>query len=252
MLPRACFTAVALAFATALVWPGAGVAEDDTPPMLMISSWRCDFGEMDTLAEDWSTRGVNAARRAADDGSWMSAGVFYHAWADEWNVNYWAVGESIPELIAGQEACNEAFDEMYPDAPDLWDMCSEHKDGFYQFGTGAESEDIDDDGLALAISSWKCTDVDAVNEAWESYTLQRAQSVVDAGTWADAGVFYHAGAGPWNVHFHYIAKDIPAILDGWEALTGSMGEDAPDITQWCSTHKDGFYEFGPEVEAASD
>ena len=31
-----------------------------------------------------------------------------------------------------------------------------------------------------------------------------------------------------------------------------MGDDAPDITQWCTAQRDGFYEFGPTVEATSD
>ena len=96
----------------------------------------------------------------------------------------------------------------------------------------------------MAMSSWKCTDVGQVWEDWDSYTLGKAQAVVDAGQWSDAGMFVHAWAGAWNVNFYYMGEDIPAILEGWDAFIGSMGDDAPDITEVCSEHKDGFYQFG--------
>ena len=105
-----------LALAAAFMWPGAVVAqeemaEEDTPPMLMISSWNCDFGNMDKIGEDWNMRSINAAQSAVDNGSWGAAGIFYHAWADEWNVNYWAVGKDIPALLEGQEASNAAYED---------------------------------------------------------------------------------------------------------------------------------------------
>lgn len=249
-----------LAFAAAFIWPGAVVAQEEegeeTPPMLMISSWKCDFGNMGDIGEDWDMRSINAAQSAVDSSPWMSAGVFYHAWADEWNVNYWAVAEDIPALLEGQEASNAAYDEMYPDGLNLWDVCSEHKDGFYQLGEGADSEDDDegedDEPGMMAISSWKCTNVGAVNDAWEGSFLAKAQAVVDAGQWDDAGVFYHAWADSWNVNFYYIADDIPAILEGWQAYMSSFGDDDPNLTDYCTDHKDGFYAFGDSAESSDE
>jgi len=240
-----------LALAAAFMWPGAVVAqeemaEEDTPPMLMISSWKCDFGNMDKIVEDWNMRGVNAAQAAVEGGSWGAAGVFYHDWADEWNVNYWAVGKDIPTLLEGQDASNAAYEEAYGDGTDPWDHCSEHKDGFYQLGNSADGDDTTEGpGPAMAISSWKCTNVGAVAEAWDSYTRAKAQAVVDAGQWNDAGVFYHAWAGEWNVNYYYQGDDIPSILEGWQSFISSMDDDGPDITEWCSEHRDGFYSFGP-------
>jgi hypothetical protein len=238
----------ALALASVLAWPGAGVAqeqEDEGPPMLMISSWMCDFGRMDEIREEWESQGVNAAQRAVDSGAWMSAGVFYHSWSDEWNVNYWAVGSDIASLIEGQETNNAAYQELNPDGGSPWELCSEHKDGFYRLAMGTDSDAAP--GPAMAISSWKCTDVAAVADAWNDYGLAKAQAVVDAGTWNDAGIFFHAWADAWNVNYYYMADDIPAILEGWETFVGSMGDDAPDITDYCTAHKDGFYEFGTTV-----
>ena len=239
----------ALAFAAAFIWPAAVAAQEDegTPPMLMISSWKCDWSKMSSVGEDWDTRGMNAAQAAVDNSGWYAAGVFYHSWSDEWNVHYWATGEDIPALLEGQDASNEVYDEMYPDAPSLWDWCSEHKDGFYQLGRWVEADASAPPGPAGAISSWKCTDVGAVNEAWNEYYSDKAQAVVDAGQWSEAGVFYHAWANEWNVNFYYFAEDIPAILAGWDTYVGSMGDDAPDMNQWCTEHKDGFYEFGGTV-----
>jgi len=251
MLSRFVMFAVAAAF----IWPGAVVAqegEDAPPPMLMISSWKCDFGNMGAIGEDWDTRSVNAARHAVDNSSWISAGVFYHSWADEWNVNFWALGEDIPALLEGQEASNTEYDEMYPEGLDLWDNCSEHKDGFYQFGKAIDDGSNDVSNQAMAVSSWKCTDVGAVNDAWESSYHASAQAVVDAGQWTGAGVFYHAWAGEWNVNFYYIGEDIPSILEGWEAYVDSFGDDAPNLTDYCSDHKDGFYEFGETAQATAE
>jgi hypothetical protein len=49
-----------------------------------------------------------------------------------------------------------------------------------------------------------------------------------------------------------MGEDIPAILEGWQAFIDSMGDDAPDITDYCSEHKDGFYSFGPTAQSASE
>jgi len=254
MLRRFVMFAVAAAF----IWPGAVVAQEEmaeeaTPPMMVISSWKCDFGNMDAIGEDWDMRAINGARQAVDNGSWMSAGVFYHSWADEWNVNFWALGEDIPALLEGQEASNAAYEDMYPEGLDLWDNCSEHRDGFYQFGKAVEDgDDVDVSGQAMAISSWKCTDVDAVNEAWDGYFQARAEAVVAAGQWSTAGVFYHVWADEWNVNFYYVGEDIASILEGWEAYVGSAGDDAPDIADYCTDHKDGFYEFGATAQATAE
>lgn len=246
--------AIALALAAAFIWPGVVSAQEEEagPPMLMISSWKCNWADMGTVGEEWDLRGKNAAQSAVDNSTWLGAGVFYHSWADEWNVHYWATAEDIPALLEGQDAMNAAYDEMYPDAPSMWDYCSEHKDGFYQLGRTAGMDDGSPPGPAMAIASYKCTDVGAVSDGWDDYARAKALAVVEAGTWKEAGVFYHAWAGEWNVNFYFMADDIPAILAGWDEYVASMDDDAPDLNQWCSEHKDGFYEFGETVMGTGD
>jgi len=243
------------AVAVAWIWPGAGIAqemEEQAPPMLVISSWKCDFGEMGAIGQDWDGPGMAAAQAAVDAGKWYSAGVFYHDWADEWNVNYWAVGESEATLIEGQDIANAAYDDAMGDnGLNLWDVCSEHKDGFYQLAQGTSPEP-GEPGPEMAISSWKCTDVGAVWQGWDDYVRAKAQAVVDAGTWNEAGMFVHAWAGEWNVNFYYMADDIPAILAGWEAMIDSFDDDAPNLTDVCFAHKDGFYTFGPTATSEGD
>jgi hypothetical protein len=181
-----------------------------------------------------------AANAAVDAGEWSSAGIYFHDWADEWNVNYWAVGPDIPSLLKGQETSNEAYGEG---GLNLWDVCSEHKDGFYRLGKSTDPTPPEGPGPVMALSSWKCTDIGAVDDDWNDYALAKAQAVVDAGLWKEAGVFYHAWAGPWNANFYYMGEDIPTILKGWEMFTSSMGDDAPNLTDYCTVHKDGFYTF---------
>jgi len=251
MLRRFVMFAVAAAF----IWPGAAVAQEDmaeeTQPMLMISSWKCDFGDVEAIGADWEAMGVAAAQAAIDAGHWQGAGVFYHDWADEWNVNFWAVGENEAHLMEGQDASNDAYAAAAGDAAlNLWDHCSEHRDSFYQLGPGTEgsAEQENESNDSMAVSSWKCTDVGTVYEGWMDYTLAKAQAVVDAGQWDDAGVFFHTWGSEWNVNFYYIADDIPSILAGWDTFIGSMDDDAPDLTEVCSDHKDGFYAFGTSAE----
>lgn len=250
---------VMFSLAAAFIWPGAVVAQEEMeeetpPPMLMISSWKCDFGDMGAIQQDWEQMGTAAAQAAVDAGHWGAAGAYYHEWADEWNVNFWAVGENEAALIAGQEASNDAYVAATGEAGlDPWDHCSEHKDSFYQLAPSTEGsgDQEDESNDYMAISSWKCTDVATVYEGWMDYMLARAQAVVDAGQWNDAGVFFHTWGSEWNVNFYYIGDDIPGILDGWDAFVGSFGEDAPDLTEVCGDHKDGLYQFGTSVEGSA-
>jgi len=251
---------VMFAIAGAFIWPGAVVAQEEmseetSPPMLMISSWKCDFGSVGAIDEDWEAGGMASAQTAIADGHWVSAGVFYHDWSDEWNVHFWAVGEDEAHLIDGQYASNDAYEAAAgEDGLDLWEHCSEHKDGFYQLAQSADTGEAagDGPGPAMAMSSWKCTDVGAVWAEWENYTLAKAQAVVDAGQWNDAGMFTHAWAGEWNVTYYYMGDDIPAILEGWDTFIASMDDGAMDITSVCSEHKDGFYTFGGTAVAADE
>ena len=240
--------------AAAFIWPGAVVAQDaeEDPPMLMISQWKCDYGSMDAIEEDWNGAGVAAAQAAIEAGHWASAGVYYHTWADEWNVNFWAVGENEAHLIEGQEASNAAYDEaLGDDGLNLWKHCSAHKDGFYQFAESVEPADESaPPGPAAAISSWKCQDVGAVVDNWEGEGRDAAQAVVDAGLWSGAGLFVHSWAGEWNVNFYYMAEDIPGILAGWETFIDSMEDSEFDLTSVCTDHRDGFYRFGDTAMGA--
>lgn len=249
---------VMFAVAAAFIWPGAVVAQEEmseetSPPMLMISSWKCDSGSVGAINEDWEAGGMASAQTAITDGQWVSAGVFYHDWSDEWNVHFWAVGEDEAHLIDGQYASNDAYEAATGEdgGLNLWDHCSEHKDGFYQLAQGTDGAD-GPPGPSMALSSWKCTDVGAVAEGWDSYTRAKAQAVVDSGQWSDAGAFYHAWAGEWNVNFYYMGADVSSILEGWSAFMASMDDDAPDLLKYCGEHKDGFYAFGTTAEGAGD
>ena len=88
-----------------------------------------------------------------------------------------------------------------------------------------------------------------------SPNVAKAQGVVDTGPWTEAGIFYHAWADEWNVNFYYMGEDIAAIDAGWDAYMASMDDAAPDITEYCADHKDGFYTFGSTAmgsEASGD
>jgi hypothetical protein len=136
---------LALALVAAFAVPTAAFAqeeaeEDDGNPMMAISSWKCDFANVGDVNDAWDTYGLPAAQQVVDSGLWSSAGVFYHVWADEWNVNYYMLGEDIATILEGWEQYVANLEDA-PDSADITQWCKEHKDGFYQFGESTEGDD---------------------------------------------------------------------------------------------------------------
>lgn len=131
----------------ALPLAAAAQEADEDPPMLQISAWMCPMGGdmYDKVDEWWNTRSLPLAQELVDEGKIESAGIFYHAWADEWNVQTYVIGKDIPSILAAVEEMNERGSDRYPDDAGLAQWCTTHRDSFFQFGKGTEDGD-DDEG----------------------------------------------------------------------------------------------------------
>ena len=77
-----------------------------------------------------------------------SAGLFFHAWADEWNVNYYRTGYDIGGLIDAIAEVGARVQEAHPelaDGPGPFAVCTAHKDNIYFLGPRTGDDDDDDD-----------------------------------------------------------------------------------------------------------
>ncbi len=78
------------------------------------------------------------------EGMVESHGYFVHAWASEYNVGIYTIGESIESIIAAVEESGQRIEERYGDGPSAFgEACPHHRDGFYVLGPSAGSDDSD-------------------------------------------------------------------------------------------------------------
>jgi hypothetical protein len=132
------------ALALTLSLPAAALAqEDDAPPnMLTISSYQCPQALVGEISENYGTYTRPIEQELVDEGMLVAAGMFFHAWSDEWNVNYWRVGSSLDAVIAAIAEVQSRFVERHPDladAPGWFAECTAHKDNVYFWGPSTSS-----------------------------------------------------------------------------------------------------------------
>jgi hypothetical protein len=108
--------------------------EADGSPVLVVSSFKCDWAELGTINSNWQEYWLPVFQELVDEGMIDTSGIYYHMWGDEWNVNWYTVSKDIPSFLAAYEEGFRRIGERYPEAPEILDYCTEHKDGFYQLG----------------------------------------------------------------------------------------------------------------------
>lgn len=104
-----------------------------------MSSYKCPQVEIEGIAEDYDTYSRPVEEEVVERGTFASAGLFFHFWADEWNVNYYRTGYDVAEMMDAIAEINETVLERNPelaDQPGPFAACGEHKDGIYTFGPG--------------------------------------------------------------------------------------------------------------------
>ena len=129
----------ALLFALAV--PTALVAQEETPPatVLTISSYVCPQTAIADITEEYDQFTRPVEEELVEEGVLVSAGLFFHQWADEWNVNYYRTGYDLNEVLEAVAEVGRRVTERNPalaDAAGLFAVCTAHKDGIYGFGPG--------------------------------------------------------------------------------------------------------------------
>lgn len=127
-----CTVALLVAFPLA-----AQEAPDTLPRGLVISSWICPQSAMQTIAEDYDARTRPIEDELVAEGLMAGAGMYFHLWADQWNVHYYRLGTDTQQIMDAMEEVGRRFNERYPelaDTPGPFAECTEHKDGIYYWG----------------------------------------------------------------------------------------------------------------------
>ncbi len=128
----------------ALAIPGSalGQEEGDQPPMLRLSFYMCDFNKLGEAMDEVEAQDIPVWNELINEGMVESYGYFVHAWASEYNVGIYTIGESIASIIAAVDEADERLEERFGDGPTAFGQaCPHHRDGFYVLGPSAGSDD---------------------------------------------------------------------------------------------------------------
>lgn len=106
----------------------------DQPMILSVSSWVCPQGDIGDISEGYQTYTQPVEKELIDEGMLVNTGMFFHAWADEWNVNYFRIAPSLEGLFEAISEVTRRVNERHPelaDEPNPFEVCSAHKDNIY-------------------------------------------------------------------------------------------------------------------------
>ncbi len=102
----------------------------------------CDFNKLDEALEEVEAQNIPVWNELIAEGMVESHGYFVHAWASEYNVGIYTIGESIESIIAAVEESGQRLGDRYGDGPSAFGQaCPHHRDGFYVLGPSAGSDD---------------------------------------------------------------------------------------------------------------
>lgn len=126
---------------TLAVPAGLTAQDDEAPPTLRLSFYKCDLGQLEATMEQINGVEIPIWEELVEEGMVDSYGHFFHAWADEYNVGIYTVAENIEAVLAATVEFGNRMQERHPDADaGLNQVCPSHRDGFYVMGprTGAD------------------------------------------------------------------------------------------------------------------
>lgn len=127
---------MAVAVLLAVLVPGAASAQqqDTLPRTLVISSWICPQAEIPRIAAAYDSITRPIEEELVRQGRMAGAGLYFHDWADEWNVNYYRLAMDRAQAFDAVAEVARLTEERHPDAPNVFAACTAHKDNIYVWG----------------------------------------------------------------------------------------------------------------------
>jgi hypothetical protein len=106
----------------------------DQPMILSISAWVCPPNAVQDITQSYQTYTQPVEKELIDEGMLVNTGLFFHAWGDEWNVNYFRIAPTLEGLFDAVSEVTRRVNQRHPelaDAPNPFGACSAHKDNIY-------------------------------------------------------------------------------------------------------------------------
>jgi len=106
----------------------------DETMILSISSWVCSQDAIQDISESYQTYTQPVEKELIDEGMLENSGLYFHAWADEWNVNYYRIAPTFNGLFDAISEVTRRVNERHPEMADEmnpFEVCSAHKDNIY-------------------------------------------------------------------------------------------------------------------------
>jgi hypothetical protein len=88
--------------------------EEELPRGLFVSQWQCPQNQIQWISQMYD--------------------MFFHDWGDEWNVNWYRIGQDRSAVFDAVSEVGRRMNERHPDAPNLFESCRAHRDNIYFWG----------------------------------------------------------------------------------------------------------------------
>ena len=108
--------------------------EVQLPRALFVSQWICPQGSQADISRSYDSLTVPIEQELVNEGLLVSAGMFFHRWGDEWNVNWYRTGQDRAAVFAAIQEVGRRTNERHPDTPNRFADCTAHKDNIYFWG----------------------------------------------------------------------------------------------------------------------
>lgn len=123
------------ALVLAALLPAAAVAQEaELPRALFVSQWQCPQELVAKIGQNYDSLIVPIEQELVNEGKLVGSGMFFHNWGDQWNVNWYRLGQNNAAVFAALEEMGSRMESRHPDAPNLLQSCTAHKDNIYWWG----------------------------------------------------------------------------------------------------------------------
>lgn len=103
----------------------------------------CPQSAISDIADNYDTYTRPVEDELVTEGMLLGAGLFFHAWSDEYNVNYYRVAPNMAGLFEAVAEVGRRVSERNPelaDGPGPFAVCTAHNDNIYFMGPTTEAE----------------------------------------------------------------------------------------------------------------
>lgn len=84
--------------------PAVAQESQELPRGLFVSQWQCPFDQMQRIGQVYDSLWTPIEQALVNEGLLVGAGMFFHDWADEWNVNWYRLGQDRAAVFAAPVA----------------------------------------------------------------------------------------------------------------------------------------------------